>query len=577
MIKRLWTHLSKHRRKQFLLLALLMIASSIMEIISIGSVVPFLGALTSPDKIFESNFLQPFIIFFEITKPSELILPLTLIFIGATLIAAGVRILLLYAITRFSFATGADLSIDIYRRTLYQDYHIHISRNSSEVINGIITKTNIVISKILVPILNFISSFIIMIGIISIILVINPFVALVSFSIFGCFYFIIAYLTKRTLHKNSHLIANESNQMVKSLQEGLGGIRDVLINGLQEFYCKLYRDADLAFRRASGDNIFIASCPRYVMEGIGMILIAVLAYSLTINGGISSAFPVLGALAVGAQKLLPALQQIFSSYSLIKGANKPFNDVLDLLDQKLPNTHDKSRINPLKFNKDITFQNINFKYSDDTKLILKDINLTFKKGEKIGLIGTTGSGKTTLIDILMGLLIPTSGKILIDGIEVDNDNRKNWQMNIAHVPQNIYLADASIKENIAFGISSDKILENAVINAAEQAKISETINSLNNKYNSMVGEQGLQLSGGQRQRNGNARDLYKKSDVLVLDEATSALDNVTEKNIMQEIDSLSTNQTVFIIAHRITTLKNCDRIIRLNESNEIKEIDYSQL
>ena len=177
----------------------------------------------------------------------------------------------------------------------------------------------------------------------------------------------------------------------------------------------------------------------------------------------------------------------------------------------------------------------------------------------------------------MGLLIPTSGKILIDGIEVDNDNRKSWQMNIAHVPQNIYLADASIKENIAFGISSDKILENAVINAAEQAKISETINSLNNKYNSMVGEQGLQLSGGQRQRIGIARALYKKSDVLVLDEATSALDNVTEKNIMQEIDSLSTNQTVFIIAHRITTLKNCDRIIRLNESNEIKEIDYSQL
>ena len=577
MIKRLWKHLSRHRKKQFMLISLLMIAASIMEIVSIGSVVPFLGAITSPEQIFNNGLFKPLLNFLNINHPEQVVLPLTLFFVSATLLAAAVRLLLLYAITKFSFATGADLSIDIYKRTLYQDYSAHISRNSSEVINGIITKTNLVISKILVPILNFISSFVIMIGIIAIIFTVDAFVAIVSFAVFGFFYGIIAFLTRQTLQKNSVLIANQSNQMVKSLQEGLGGIRDVLLDGLQEFYSKLYREADLSFRKASADNVFIAGCPRYVMEGIGMMLIALLAYSLSIQGGVESAFPILGALAVGAQKLLPALQQIFSSYSLIRGANKPFLDVLDLLDQPLPSDDNLTTNETMKFNRNIVFKEVSFRYSDNTPDVLKNINLQFNKGEKIGFIGVTGSGKTTLLDILMGLLVPTSGKLLIDGKVINENNKKNWQKNISHVPQNIFLADATIEENIAFGSGAENIKTNKVLKAAKRAELSETINNLNNKYRSIVGEQGIQLSGGQRQRIGIARALYKESDVLIFDEATSALDNETEKQIMEQIDELKDNQTVFIIAHRITTLKNCDRIIRLNKDYEIEEIEYSQI
>lgn len=577
MIKRLWRHLSWHRKKQFMFLSLLMIIASIMEIISIGSVVPFLGAITNPEQVFNNELFQPIINLLNLDEPQQVILPLTIFFVSATFIAAVVRLLLLYAITKFSFATGADLSIDIYKRTLYQDYSTHISRNSSEVINGIITKTNLVISKILVPILNFISSLVIMIGIIAIIFTVDPFVAFVSFAVFGFFYSIIALLTRQTLQKNSELIANQSNQMVKSLQEGLGGIRDVLINGLQEFYSKLYRDADLSFRQASGDNVFIAGCPRYLMEGIGMILIALLAYGLSVQGGIESAFPVLGALAIGAQKLLPALQQIFSSYSLIKGANKPFLDVLDLLDQPLPVENKLATKTPLKFNSTIVFQNISFRYSKNTPYVLKNVNLKFKKGERIGFIGTTGSGKTTMLDILMGLLVPSSGELLIDGIPITETNKKNWQSHIAHVPQNIFLADGTIQENIAFGSSMENIKADKVSAAAKQAKLEETINNLNHKFKSKVGEQGVQLSGGQRQRIGIARALYKESDVLIFDEATSALDSDTESKIMKQIDNLKENQTVFIIAHRITTLKNCDRIIKLSSDYKIEEIEYSQI
>jgi ATP-binding cassette, subfamily B, bacterial PglK len=578
MIKKLWKHLTKRRRKQFFLLLILMVITSIMEIISISAVVPFLGALTSPEQIYQHHLAQPLIQILEITSPSQLLLPLTIVFVVAILIAAIVRLLLLYVATRLSYATGADLSIDIYRRTLYQDYSIHTSRNSSEIINSIITKTDIVIRGVLIPLTTLVSSVVIVLGIISIIFTINPKVALIIFSIFTLLYWIISFLTKNFLQKNSQLIADQSTKVVKSLQEGLGGIRDVLIDGTQEFYCKLYRDADLSLRRATGDNIFITSSPRYLMEAIGMILIAILAYSLTLQeGGMVVAIPVLGALAVGAQKLLPALQQAYHSYGTIKGAKSSFIDVLNLLNQPLPYNSSQDLFNLMPFNQEIVFKDLSFRYTEDTPWILKNINLRIKKGETIGFIGVTGSGKSTLLDILMGLLPPTSGELLIDGVAITQENRRAWQAHISHVPQSIYLADNTIKENIALGIGLGQIKECKVVQAAERAQISEVIDNLKNKYKTFVGERGVQLSGGQKQRIGIARALYKDGNVLIFDEATSALDNQTEQKIVQQIAQLEDDQTIFIIAHRLTTLKQCDSIIRINTDFTIEQVNFNQI
>ncbi len=578
MIKRLWQQLIKRRRQQFWLLLILMIIASIMEIVSIAAVVPFLAALTSPEQIYQHQLTQPLIQILEITDPSQLLLPLTIIFVIATLIAATARLLLLYVSTRLSYAVGADLSVDIYRRTLYQDYSIHTSRNSSEIINSIITKTNTVIVGILMPLLTLISSVVIMIGIISIVFTINVQVALIVFSIFTFLYWVINFFTRKSVQKNSQLIADQSTQMVKSLQEGLGGIRDVLIDGTQEFYCKLYQSADLSLRRASGDNIFIGSSPRYLMEAIGMVLIAILAYFLTLQeSGAGEAIPILGALAIGAQKLLPALQHVYASYISIKGSKSSFIDVLNLLDQPLPHSVAQDLINSILFKQEIVFKGLSFRYAKDTPWILKNVNLSFKKGEKIGFIGVTGSGKSTLLDILMGLLTPTSGELLIDGVAVTQQNRRAWQSHISHVPQSIYLADSTIQENIAFGIDPERIKECKVVQAAQQAKISEMIDNLKNKYKAFVGEQGVQLSGGQRQRIGIARALYKDSSVLIFDEATSALDKQTEKEIMQQIAKLKGNQTIFIVAHNLTTLKQCDRIIRINTDHTIEQVKYDDL
>ena len=577
MIKQFWKHLHKRRRKQFFLLLILMVVASIMEVVSIGAIVPFLSVLTAPEQIYQHHLAQPLIKILEITEPSQLLLPLTIIFVMATLISATVRLLLLYALTRLSYATGADLNIDIYRRTLYQDYSIHISRNSSEIINSIITKTNIVIVHILVPSLNLISSVIIMVGITSIVFTINAQVALITFLVFALFYGVIVFFTKKSLQKNSQLIADESTKMVKSLQEGLGGIRDVLIDGTQEFYCKLYHNADLSLRRASGDNVFIGHSPRYLMEAVGMILLTILAYTLTLQSNVVVAIPILGALALGALKLLPPLQQAYGSYSAIKGAKSSFIDVLNLLNQPLPYNASQDLINPTPFKREIVFKDLSFRYTKNTPWILKNVNLSFKKGETIGFIGVTGSGKSTLLDILMGLLTPTSGELLIDGVAISQQNRRAWQAHISHVPQSIYLADSTIQENIAFGVGSEQIKEHRVIQVAQQAQVSKMINNLKNKYKAFVGERGVQLSGGQRQRIGIARALYKDSDVLIFDEATSALDNQTEQKIMQQIAKLKDNQTVFIIAHRLTTLEQCDRIIRINTDYTIEQVNFNQI
>ena len=578
MIKELWQHLTKRRKKQFWALLILMIIASIMEIISIGAVVPFLGALTSPEQIYQHHLAQPLIQILKITNSSQILLPLTIIFVMAALIAATVRLLLLYALTRFSYAVGSDLSINIYRRTLYQDYSIHTSRNSSEIINSIITKANTVISQILVPTLTFISSVIIMLGIISIIFTINAQVALITFSIFALFYWRIAFFTKKSLQKNSRIIASQSTQMVKSLQEGLGGIRDVLIDGTQEFYCKLYQDADLSLRRASGDNVFIGQSPRYLMEGVGMVLIATIAYSLTLQeGGIVVAIPVLGALAVSAQKLLPALQMAYNAYSSIKGAKSSNEDVLYLLDQPLPEYINQPIPKAIQFDKEIKLTNLSFRYTQESPWVLKNINLSLKKGSRIGFIGSTGSGKSTLLDIVMGLLPATEGDLFIDQQSINDKSRRSWQMNIAHVPQNIYLSDSSIEENIAFGVSKDKIDHQRVRKAAQQAQISQLIEQWQEGYQTFVGERGVRLSGGQRQRIGIARALYKKASVLIFDEATSALDNETEREVMEAIKNLGGEITILIIAHRLTTLKDCDKVVKLDNNHVLSIGSYQEI
>lgn len=555
-----------------------MILGSFAEMLSIGAVLPFLGVLTNPDRVFDHPAARPIIQILGLTSADQLLLPLTMAFGLAALVAGAMRLLVQWANTRISFATGADLSINIYRRTLYQPYAIHIARNSSEVISGILRTTDIIIYSILMPILVLIGSSAMLIAIPIALLAIDPVIALTAFAGFGAIYGIIISLTQHQLATNSKRISQESTQVLKSLQEGLGGIRDVLIDGSQAAYCQIYRNADIPLRRAHGNNAFIGAFPRYGIEALALTLIAALAYTIAQQpDGIAKAVPLLGALAFGAQRLLPVLQQGYSAWSNIEGGRASLQDTLELLDQPLPEYANQAAPEPIPYRQRISLNKLSFRYTPDTPWVLRDLSLIIPKGARVGFIGATGSGKSTLLDIIMGLLQPTEGNLAIDDQTITPVNHRAWQAHIAHVPQAIYLADSTIEENIAFGRPKNQIDSQRVRQAARQAQIADVIESWPKQYQTLVGERGIRLSGGQRQRIGIARALYKQADVIIFDEATSALDNETERAVMDAIEGLGHDLTILIIAHRLTTLQNCSQIIELGKGGVLRAGNYQDL
>ncbi len=565
-IKILYNHIERRRHIQLIIVVVFMVLSSMAEVMSLGAVLPFLGVLSSPDYIYEHHLMQPFIEFLQIDNSSQLLLPITIVFIFLALFSGIIRLILMYVMTRLSYAIGADLSINIYRRTLYQEYIVHIGRNSSEVINGVVNKANSVISNVINPILVFISSTIFIISIIATLFVID-FATASSISIsLGFIYFLVVYFTRKKLQENSECVASQSTEMIKSLQEGLGSIRDVLINNAQIFYCDMYRNSDILLRRASANSYFISNSPKYILESVGIAIIAGIAYSIASgDGGVNEVIPLVGGIALGMQRLLPILQAAYGSYSLIKGASASFSDTLELLNQPLPEYANQLPEKPILFEDEIKLSNLSFRYDRSTPWVLKDVNLVIKKGMNIGFVGKTGSGKSTLLDILMGLLYPTTGQLTIDGKIVTLENIRSWRAHISHVPQSIYLMDAAIEENIALGTLKDKINHGRVEAAAKKADIHDLIMGYKDQYKTIVGERGMRLSGGQRQRIGIARALYRKANVLIFDEATSALDGETEKSVMKNIEKLDSDLTVLVIAHRLTTLEKCDVVIELKD------------
>ena len=570
ILKRLWRHLSHRRHVQFYLLFLLMILVSFAEVISIGLIGPFLGVISTPDRLFVVSYVQPIVHFFQLTEARQLLPVLVVAFILATLFAGLMRLLLLFAQNKISYGVGADLGIDIYRRTLFQPYSIHVMRNTSEVISGIWSKSNNVVHSTLFPVITILSSSMMVIGIVIFMMMIEPMITSIAFLGFGLIYLFAVVATKGRLSRDSKSVSQEVTAIHKALQEGLGGIRDILIDGSQDLHCNIYQQADIRLRKSQISVQIIGGSPRFIIEALGMILIAILAVVLAgDDGGLTNAMPTLGVLALGAQRMLPMLQNSYQSWTLIRSGDASLRDTLVLLDQPLPKYALKTTAKKLLFENSIALKKVSFRYLAGAPLVLKDISLSIKKGDRVGIIGSTGSGKSTLLDLIMALLFPTEGEVLIDGVPLSNLNTQEWQRNIAHVPQMIFLADSTVEENIAFGVSPEKIDRDLVKLAAKQANIYDVIEGWSDGFLTQIGEKGVRLSGGQRQRIGIARALYKKSNVLILDEATSSLDGETESSVMDSIRNLPEGLTLLIVAHRLSTLKICNSIIQI-ENGVIK-------
>ena len=577
--KEVYSHLSPPRRRMFFFVAILLVLSALAEVATIGAIFPFLavlaeGAVEGPQSELIEAYRQ-----WVIGLGYD---PVWFSAAGLAIIAsvsAALRLAISWLSLNFTFMTGFELSSRLLRRTFSLPYSFHIENNSSKTLSSL-ERVQHVLAYCLMPAMQAFTAGGVAIVILAALIWLDPIIALSAGAFFTVIYAAVSFASRRKLQSDSAIISDSLRVRVQVVQESLGGIRDLILDRTQSVFVEKFESVDGRFRRAQAIVYFISAAPRFVVEAASIVLIALLAlYINSRPGGLISALPMLGAFAIGAQRLLPLVQQVYASWSMVMGSRAALDELLDSLGDpdeviELPRPDTAS---PLPFADKLELAAVSYRYPSGDGDALKDINLVIPRGARVGLIGKSGSGKSTLVDLLMGLIEPRDGALMVDDRRVDVSLHPNWQRQVAHVPQMIFLADTSIAGNIAFGRLASEIDMERVQQAARDADLHAFIESLPDGYETQTGERGVRLSGGQRQRLGIARALYKRASLLVLDEATSALDDVTEKSVMESISGLSSDLTIVMIAHRLTTLRDCDVIYEMRDGRIARTGSYEDV
>ena len=532
LIKDIFKNLSKKRKIQIFITLIAGFLSGIAEMINLSAVVPFLIIITNPKKISDIPYVSVLQNFLGIENQNDLIVPITLLFAITALFSGLLKICNLWLNFHMSALIGNDLSKEAYKKTLLKPYLMHIQSNSSAILNSMannIPSTVIIIERSLI----ILSSITLVICILVALLIFNFEITsfVITFLIFVYIFF--SYFSRRKLKLNSKFINKKQKKQIKVIQESLGSIKDIIIFNCKNIYLKNYNKLDKSIRNSISENRFISTFPRYGIESLALFMLILGSLLLkTQDGYREETLVLLGVFALAAQKLLPNLQIIYNGFSSIRSNSQQAINILNISKQRIPKEDFINNLEAFNFKKSIRFDNVFFRYNNESKNVIQGLDFEIFKGEKIGIIGKTGCGKSTFIDILIGLLKPNKGKLLVDGISIYDstkiENLVKWQNLITYVPQDIFLTDNSFLENIAYGIPLEFININHAIECAKNARIHDFIESTIDGYKTVVGERGIKLSGGQIQRIGIARALYKDSKIIVFDEATSALDNETE-------------------------------------------------
>ena len=582
VIKQLFVLLTDKQLKQFYLLQVLVVIMAFTELLGIASIAPFM-ALVGDISILETNG-----IFAQLYKMSGLNNPMDFLFYTGVIVlvmlafSTVISMFTTWRLSIFGARIGTEIADRLYSYYMQQSWQFHASGSSAQLTKQVSTEAARISSQIVQPLMIMNSKLVLALFISISIVIYDPVIAILGLFIFSLAYFVLYRLVRQKLESNGQQLSEVSTQRFRLMNEGFGGIKDVLLLNRSHDFITRFHDSGKVFARAQGTNIAISQVPRYFIELIafGAMISLVLVLIKVHSGNLGEVLPILAVYALAAFKLLPALQQIYSSLSQIKGNTAAFEAVKDDLERSFDSQKTSSDTvvsTPIDLKRSIKLSNIEFSYPGKERPAVDGVNMSIPVNSVIGLVGSSGSGKSTLIDLLLGLLTPQQGGIYVDDIRITADNKRAWQDLLGFVPQSIFLSEGSIAENIAFGIPAKDISLKQVNKALNLANLTELVEQLPDGVNTRVGERGVQLSGGQRQRIGIARALYHEAEVLVFDEATSALDGITEKIVMDAIHEFSGQKTIVMIAHRLKTVEKCDLIYFMEHGKIIDHGTYQEL
>lgn len=582
MIRELFALLNKRQRKKFYILQVLVVIMAFTELLGIASIAPFMALVGDISLVEKEGIYSSLYQLSGLNNPMDFLFYTGVVVLFTLAFSTIISMFTIWRLSLFGSEIGVEIADQLYIHYMQQDWLFHASGSSAQLTKQISTEAMRVTNGIVQPLMHLNAKIILAIFIALSIFIYNPITAILGLMLFITAYLFLYRVVRRRLKINGNNLSNIATERFRLMNEGFGGIKDILLLNRHYDFIERFQKSGKVFADAQGTNISISQVPRYFMELIafGAMISLVLLLIKLHEGKLGAILPILAVYALAAFKLLPALQQIYSSITQIKANTAAFESIKNDLISSLKRPQfsiSKTIGKQILLKEKISLENITFSYPGKSNPAIYNLNMIIPVNSVIGIVGASGSGKSTTIDLLLGLLTPQQGEMYIDNIRITETNVRTWQNTLGFVPQSIYLSEGTIAENIAFGLPTKDINLDQVNNAIKLANLTELVNQLPDGVHTKVGERGVQLSGGQRQRIGIARALYNEAEVLVFDEATSALDGITEKIIMDAIHNFSGKKTIIMIAHRLKTVRKCDIIYMMEQGKVIDQGTYEQL
>ena len=579
---RIYALLNQPQRRQLRWLLLGIVITGLLDVAGISSIFPFMAVVARPDSVQGNRVLLFLYESLGFESQYRFLFALGLVVLAIMLVGNAMAAMTSAMMLKFGHRVGSEMAIRMLASYLEKPYSFFLSRNSATMTLNVVGETGGMVLGLIVPALQTLAKMIVAVLILLLLLAVDPILAVIVAVAVGGSYFLVFLFVRRRLAVIGRL-SNEANRVRhKAVTEALGGIKDIKILGRTRAYMDTFSRSSNDFARCQVQNGLISTLPRYAMESIafgGILLI--LLYLLSVRRDVNQALPLIALYAVAGYRLMPAIQQIFGGLAQVRFSLASLDNLHREITELARVPADigmADRQSPLPFNATVETRDLSFRYPAADLDALRHLNLRVAKNTTVGIVGLSGSGKTTLIDVLLGLLWPTTGLLLVDGVPVESGNLAAWRAKLGYVPQHIFLAEDTVARNIAFGLPDSEIDRVRVIRAARLASLHEFVETeLPGGYEAQVGERGIRLSGGQRQRLGIARALYHDPDVLLLDEATSALDGMTEDTIIDSLNALAHTKTIILIAHRFTTIRDCDVIYLLDAGEVVDSGTYTDL